>query len=368
MSGSIPPLQSTAPESSTRTGPVPVSEQSALGSGTSTILLSPMPDVDPSILYENMQSLRVAPGSVPGLESIVGCAKGKDVIESIIEATIERPFLAKLGRMVKGVLFYGPLGTGKTAMVLAAASSRPAGPTVYMVTTAAIYDAYHGGSERNVAALYDAAARNAPAIVFIDEADALCRKRNYLSDFEWNIRLALLTAMRNSPSNVVTICATSLPWDIDHVFLKQLECHIYVPLPSIEELTELWRLKLSKWPHCISEQEFIMLGRETHGFSGRQVESAARGAMLETEADKIMSMTHYRRVEYRGQKYICHCLAEHPAAQAINGDAGILANIQGRPTSYQDLQPVIAEMMPAVSEAHEAEKRYIEWAKKSLNR
>lgn len=301
---------------------------------------SPCPGVSLE-LYDRMQALRVKPGSQAGLESIIGCAEGKEMIEDILLATIDHPVLAKTRQLDRGVLLYGPPGTGKTSRVLAAAS-QPRSPTVYIVSSAALSDQYHGNSEKNIVALYAVAAYHAPAIIFIDEVDSLCAKRRAdESATIKNMSSMLLVGMSSCPANVVTIGATNIPENIDTAFLSRLETHINVPLPSQKELKDIWKLKVSTWPQSVSQDEFSRLSEKTPGFSGRDVEAAARQARKMANRGLKNSPAFYRRYEQYGEEHLVQCSAGDPAACAINGDAGIIARLQGRPTTYQDSEAVL---------------------------
>lgn len=297
-------------------------------------------------LYDKIQAMRVPPGSTSGLESIVGCAQGKEMIEGILQATIERPKLAVTGQLENGVLLHGPPGTGKTSLVLAAASKLN-GPAVYQVSNAAINDQYHGNSEKNIAALYAVAAHNAPAIIFIDEIEGLCAKRTAdQTDTKKNVSNTLLIAMSSCPSYVITIGASNLPKHIDRSFRSRLSEQILVPLPSEEELASIWELKVSAWPHSISHDEFVVLGRliRTYELSGRDIQAAARRARRNLNMMVGPSPSHYRAVQIHGEEFLCVCSADDPAACAVDGRAEISTVINGRPTSLKDLVAAVEHL------------------------
>lgn len=297
-------------------------------------------------LYNKIQALKVLPGSTSGLDSIVGCAQGKRMIERILLATIERPELAKAGELRRGVLLHGPPGTGKTSLVLAAASKLN-GPAVYQVSSADINDQYHGNSEKNIAALYAVAAHNAPAIIFIDEIEGLCAKRTAdQTDTKKSMANTLLIAMNSCPSNVVTIGVSNLPNHIDKSFLSRLSKYILVPLLSEEELASIWELKASAWPHSVSHDEFLALGRliRKYGLSGRDIEAAACEAREELNMMVGPSPSYYRAVQNNGQEYLYECSADDPAACAVNGRAEISTRIHGRPSSLKDLVAAVEDL------------------------
>ncbi len=328
--GSVRQAEATQPSS----GPCPTMKQPTRPAPLAT---SPCPGVSKE-LYDKIQAMRVPPGSTSGLESIVGCAQGKRMIQGILLATIDRPKLAEAGELENGVLLHGPPGTGKTSLVLAAAS-KPNGPTVYLVSSAAMNDQYHGNSEKNIAALYAAAAHNEPAIIFIDEIESLCGRRAIFLT-------ALMTAMRSCPSNVVSIGASSLPSHIDESFRNRLSLQILVPLSSEEELASIWELKLSAWPHSLSHDEFIVLGRliRTYGLSGRDIEATACRARQNLNRMVGPSPSYYRAVQNNGKEYLYACSADDPAACAVNGRAEISTRIHGRPTSLDDLVAAVEDL------------------------
>ena len=71
--------------------------------------------------------MRMANRSQPGLDSIVGSTKAKQAIKRIIRKTVDRPMLATTGQLQRGILLYGPLGTGKTYKVDEQPSTRHTG-------------------------------------------------------------------------------------------------------------------------------------------------------------------------------------------------------------------------------------------------
>jgi len=289
-------------------------------------------------LYDKIQAMRVPPASTSGLESIVGCVKGKRMIEGILLVTIDRPPLAETGQLQKGVLLHGPLGTGKRSLVLAAASKLN-GLTIYMVSGAAINDQYYSNDENNINALYAVAAHNAPAIVSIDEIEVLCAEGTILLT-------ALITAIDQCPPNVVTIEVSNLPKRMDEALLSRLSNQVLVPLPSKEYLAGILELKVLAWRHSVSHDEFVLFGRlnRTYGCSRRDISTVACAAREELNMRVDLSPSYYRAIQNAGKEYLYEWSADDPAARAVNGRAEINTRIHGRPTSLKDLVAAVEDM------------------------
>ena len=138
------------------------------------------------------------------------------------------------------ILFAGPSGTGKSmaASVLAAGL----GLDLFRIDLAGLVSKYVGETEQNLERLF-AAAHDANAVLFFDEADALFGKRSEVKDAHdryANIEVAyLLQRMEDHPGAVVL--ATNLRSNMDDAFLRRLDVVVDFPLPTVEDRERLWR-------------------------------------------------------------------------------------------------------------------------------
>ena len=115
----------------------------------------------------------------------------------------------------RGVLLYGPSGTGKTA--LAAEIARLANVPMFALNGAEVFSGFVGGSEAKIRDIFRVAASASPSLVFIDAIDAMCPKREEGSELEGRVVGTLLAAMDGVTrlERVVVIAATSKPSALD---------------------------------------------------------------------------------------------------------------------------------------------------------
>jgi len=138
------------------------------------------------------------------------------------------------------VLLYGPSGTGKT--MAAQVMAREFGLDAYRVDLSRIMDKYIGETEKKLGELFDAA-RDANAILFFDEADALFAKRTEISDSKdryANVETAYLL-QRMEQHNGISIMATNIAQNFDEAFKRRISFMVHFPMPTPETRLRIWR-------------------------------------------------------------------------------------------------------------------------------
>lgn len=212
---------------------------------------------------------------------------------------------AKVGKgLGVSALFSGPPGTGKT--MVAALIARDLGLELYQVDLAKVVSKWIGESEKNLAALFDAAEAG-HAILLFDEADALFGKRTELkssndryANLETNYLLQRLETFTG-----ICILTSNHESNIDPAFQRRFSLHLRFDLPEPDERARLWRAVLTTGTAVplAANLNFESLARR-YELSGGAIRNAAlRAAFLAADQDSPITMTHLERaarLEYEG--------------------------------------------------------------------
>ncbi|MFJ7156462.1 AAA family ATPase [Streptomyces sp. NPDC101118] len=231
-----------------------------------------------------------APGDVR-LADVGGMQQVKDRLEAAFLAPMRNPELRRLyGKSLRGgLLLYGPPGCGKTFIARAVAGELGAG--FMSVSLSDILDMYIGTSEKNVHDIFEAARRQAPCVVFLDELDALGakRSRSHHSGLR-NVVNQLLTELDGIDSaqneGVFVLAATNVPWDVDLALRRpgRLDRTLLVLPPDAPAREAILRYHLRERP--IESVDLGKLVKVTEDFSGADLahvcESAAEYALLDS--------------------------------------------------------------------------------------
>lgn len=188
-----------------------------------------------------------------GFDSVAGLDNAKLEIQEFVDF-LKNPFVyGSIGaRMPKGALLTGPPGTGKT--LLAKACAVESGVSFFAVSGSDFVEKYVGIGSFNVRRLFKEAKAHAPAVIFIDEIDAIGKKRSESAVFANTERENTLNQLLveldgfDSKTSVVVLAATNRPETLDPALLRpgRLDRHIALTLPDIKSRESIFRLYLSK--------------------------------------------------------------------------------------------------------------------------
>ena len=202
-------------------------------------------------------------------------------------------------RMPKGVLLVGPPGVGKT--MIAKAVAHEAGVPFYYQSAASFVQIYVGMGAKRVHELFLSAKNNSPSIVFIDEIDAVGKKRDGQRNDEREATLnQLLTEMDGfeNSSGVIVIAATNKIDVLDDALLRagRFDRRIFVELPTKQERESILLKYLDKVPHKLDVKSIANM---TVGFNGAALATLVNEAALLSlrENDEQVTIEHFYQVK-----------------------------------------------------------------------
>ena len=226
-------------------------------------------------------------------QDVAGAEEEKEELREIVDFLQDPQKFISLGaRIPKGVLLVGPPGTGKTLIAKAVAGE--AGVHFLSISGSDFVELYVGGGASRVRDLFDQAKKEAPAIVFIDEIDAVGRQRGAGlgggHDEREQTLNQLLVEMDGFASNegVIVMAATNRQDILDPALLRpgRFDRQIYVGLPDIRGREEILKVHARKKP-LAEDASLSDLAKATAGFTGADLENLLNeAALLAARSDK----------------------------------------------------------------------------------
>jgi len=236
-------------------------------------------EVDPSAMREVLVEIpRVRWSDIGGLEDI------KTKLREAVEMPLKDPeAFARMGiRPPRGVLLYGPPGSGKTLLAKAVATESEA--NFISIKGPEVMSKWVGESEKAVRVIFKKAKQVAPCIVFLDELDAIAHRRGIDSDSGVSERVVnqLLTSMDGleSMEGVVVIGATNRPDMIDPALLRTGRYDRILLVPSPDKAARLEILKVHTREMPLEGVELEELAVELDGYTGADIEGLCREAAM----------------------------------------------------------------------------------------
>ena len=226
------------------------------------------------------------PGEVSSImyEDIGGLGDQLQKVREMIELPLKHPILFRRRGIdpPKGVLLHGPPGTGKTMIAKAVANETNAHFT--SINGPEIISKYYGESEKQLREIFDDAASNAPAIIFVDELDSIAPKREDVSgEVERRVVAQLLTLMdgMQGRDNVVVIGATNRPDAIDQALRRpgRFDRELEIGVPDKNGRREIVNIHTRGMP-IADDFDMDWILENSYGFVGADIMSLTREAAM----------------------------------------------------------------------------------------
>ncbi|MCQ4272366.1 AAA family ATPase [Pseudomonas kuykendallii] len=237
-----------------------------------------------------------------GFDGVIGAHEAKQALTDVTAYLRDPSAFVELGaRPPRGVLLTGEPGTGKTQLAKALASE--ANAAFIQVTGSDFSSMYFGVGIQKVKALFQAARRQAPCIIFIDEIDGIGKRSEQTrsSDAESNrIINRFLTEMDgfDASSGVLVVGATNFPNSLDAALLREgrFDRSIAVGLPTLADRGALFRLYAGKLRRA-ADIDFAQLARNSVGLTPAAIASIVNQAALLAARDRAARVEMEHMVE-----------------------------------------------------------------------
>nr|CCD15819.1 unnamed protein product [Trypanosoma congolense IL3000] len=251
-----------------------------------------------------------------GWDDIAGLEHAKRSVEEAVVWPLRRPDLfVGLRDPPRGLLLFGPPGTGKT--MIARAIANRAQCTFLNISASSVMSKWMGDGEKLVRCLFAVATVKQPSVIFIDEVDSLLSTRSEGEmDAVRRVKTEFLVQLdgvgTNQGDRVLLIGATNRPDELDEAARRRMEKRLYIPLPHTPARIELIRRllntmveqyaqqreKANKSPgdfsslvHAIDEESIVEIANATDGYSGADIKQLCREAAMCPLREVTMKLT-----------------------------------------------------------------------------
>ncbi|GMN31845.1 hypothetical protein TIFTF001_003423 [Ficus carica] len=267
------------------------------------------PEVPPDNEFEKRIRPEVIPASEIGVTfaDIGALDEIKESLQELVMLPLRRPDLFNGGLLkpCRGILLFGPPGTGKTMM--AKAIAKEAGASFINVSMSTITSKWFGEDEKNVRALFTLAAKVSPTIIFVDEVDSMLGQRSRAGEHEAmrKIKNEFMThwdgLLTKPGERILVLAATNRPFDLDEAIIRRFERRILVGLPSVENREMILRTILAK-EKVVDGLDYKELATMMEGYSGSDLKNLCTTAAYRPvreliQQERLKDLEKKRRAE-----------------------------------------------------------------------
>ncbi|XP_054805925.1 uncharacterized protein LOC129308665 isoform X3 [Prosopis cineraria] len=203
----------------------------------------------------------------------------KDTLKELVMLPLQRPELFCKGQLTKpckGILLFGPPGTGKT--MLAKAVATEAGANFINISMSSITSKWFGEGEKYVKAVFSLASKIAPSVIFVDEVDSMLGRRENPGEHEAmrkmkNEFMVNWDGLRTKDTErILVLAATNRPFDLDEAVIRRLPRRLMVNLPDAPNRAKILKVILAK-EDLSPDVDLEAVANMTDGYSGSDLKN-----------------------------------------------------------------------------------------------
>lgn len=275
----------------------------------------------------------------------------KDTLKELVMLPLQRPELFCKGQLTKpckGILLFGPPGTGKT--MLAKAVATEAGANFINISMSSITSKWFGEGEKYVKAVFTLASKIAPSVVFVDEVDSMLGRRENPGEHEAmrkmkNEFMVNWDGLRTKDTErVLVLAATNRPFDLDEAVIRRLPRRLMVNLPDAPNRAKIVKVILAK-EDLSPDIDLDSIASMTDGYSGSDLKN-----LCVTAAHRPI-----REILEKEKKEYAAAQAEGKPAPALSGSADI------RPLNMDDFKKAHEQVCASVSSESQNMTELLQW-------
>ncbi|KAK5672818.1 putative 26S proteasome subunit yta6 [Batrachochytrium dendrobatidis] len=217
-------------------------------------------------------------------DDIAGLEHAKKSIQEIVVWPMLRPdIFTGLRKPPKGLLLFGPPGTGKTMIGKCIASQAKA--TFFNISSSSLTSKWVGDGEKMVRALFAVARVHQPSVIFVDEIDSLLTQRSE-GEIESTRRIKTEFLVQfdgcgtDGDDRILMIGATNRPQEIDEAARRRFRKKLYIPLPDGSAREKIMETLMCKQVHALTPEMIQDIVTRTDGYSGSDMDGLIREAAL----------------------------------------------------------------------------------------
>ncbi|CAJ0592158.1 unnamed protein product [Cylicocyclus nassatus] len=242
-----------------------------------------------------------------GWADVAGLEGAKKALREIVVLPFKRPDMFKgIRAPPKGVLLFGPPGTGKTMIGRCVASQCKA--TFFNISASSLTSKWVGEGEKLVRALFSVARLKLPSVIFIDEVDSLLSSRSETEhESSRRIKTEFLVQLdgvaTNSDERLLVLAATNRPQELDEAARRRFVKRLYIALPEADARLTIVKNLLADMKHNLESADFEEVANLTEGYSGADMRQlcaeAAMGPIRDIDNSSSMDIETIETDEIR---------------------------------------------------------------------